>query len=258
MAGTLVIDTSYGSTVGVLGHRPLVEQDSRTHVERLQPDIARAVADAGMVPADLDRIVVGIGPAPFTGLRAGIVAAKAVAYAVGAELVGVDALVPQAVWNDRRHGRDVSVRRLTLAVNDARRRQLYAALYDGPAADGDEPAVLMPMDIDYPDAIARRVDALVDGLGTDPERPVVVDVVGHGAARYASSWDAIGALGEVTDETALDQGADGLAIVAELAGRPLRRGAPVEPLYLRRPDAQVPPPLKHVLHHGSASRADGR
>ena len=32
---TLVIDTSYGSTVGVVGHEPIVETDSRTHVEKL-------------------------------------------------------------------------------------------------------------------------------------------------------------------------------------------------------------------------------
>ena len=37
---TLVIDTSYGSTVGMVGHDPIVETDSRTHVEKLQVNIA--------------------------------------------------------------------------------------------------------------------------------------------------------------------------------------------------------------------------
>ncbi|MFZ2596852.1 MAG: tRNA (adenosine(37)-N6)-threonylcarbamoyltransferase complex dimerization subunit type 1 TsaB, partial [Bifidobacterium adolescentis] len=44
---TLVIDTSYGSTVGVVGHEPIVETDSRTHVEKLQVNIAQAVEQAG-------------------------------------------------------------------------------------------------------------------------------------------------------------------------------------------------------------------
>ena len=74
---TLVIDTSYGSTVGVVGHEPIVETDSRTHVEKLQVNIAQAVEQAGLQASDITRIVVGVGPAPFTGLRAGIVAAKA-------------------------------------------------------------------------------------------------------------------------------------------------------------------------------------
>ena len=42
---TLVIDTSYGSAVGIVGREPIIEADSRTHVERLQGNIARAVAE---------------------------------------------------------------------------------------------------------------------------------------------------------------------------------------------------------------------
>lgn len=79
MGCTLVIDTSFGSTVGIVGREPIVETDSRTHVEKLQVNIARAVEEAGLTPTDIEEIVVGIGPAPFTGLRAGIVAAKALA-----------------------------------------------------------------------------------------------------------------------------------------------------------------------------------
>ena len=61
---TLVIDTSYGSTVGVVGHEPIVETDSRTHVEKLQVNIAQAVEQAGLQASDITRIVVGVGPAP--------------------------------------------------------------------------------------------------------------------------------------------------------------------------------------------------
>ena len=50
---TLVIDTSYGSTVGVVGHEPIVETDSRTHVEKLQVNIAQAVEQAGLQASDI-------------------------------------------------------------------------------------------------------------------------------------------------------------------------------------------------------------
>lgn len=46
----LVIDTSYGSTVGVVGYDPIVESDSRTHVEKLQVNIAKALETAGLAP----------------------------------------------------------------------------------------------------------------------------------------------------------------------------------------------------------------
>lgn len=72
----LVIDTSYGSTVGVVGYDPIVESDSRTHVEKLQVNIAKALETAGLAPGDISGIVTGVGPAPFTGLRAGIVAGE--------------------------------------------------------------------------------------------------------------------------------------------------------------------------------------
>lgn len=97
---TLVIDTSYGSTVGMVGHDPIIETDSRTHVEKLQANIAATVEQAGLTPKNIDRIIVGIGPAPFTGLRAGIVAAKALAFATGAQLIGQNVLSPQVLVRD--------------------------------------------------------------------------------------------------------------------------------------------------------------
>ena len=255
----LVIDTSYGSTVGVVGHEPIVETDSRTHVERLQVNIACACDEAGIAPQDLDRIIVGTGPAPFTGLRAGIVAAKALAFATGAELIGQNILEPQALWNltRREAGHQSSEGQadhtLTLAVNDARRKQLYFELLDTSAYGGDasrntDAQPLIAMDIDYPEQIVDRVNAAnQEGLS--------VDIIGHGAAKYASVLQNIAHVGELLDESVLDQGDEGLSVFALAAGRTLRMcpGMPVEPLYLRRPDAQVPNPLKHVLGHGGVT-----
>ncbi len=56
----------------------------------------------------------------------------------------------------------------------------------------------------------------------------------------------------------MDAGKAGLAAFAATAlSRELRgdRDVPVEPLYLRRPDAEVPNPLKHVLGHAGADKA---
>lgn len=274
MTNTLVIDTSYGSAVGVVGREPIIETDSRTHVERLQANIAKACGDAGLEPADIDRIVVGIGPAPFTGLRAGIVTAKALAYATGAQLLGQDILSAQvglswlrpAVGGEAGHDdsrpEDSGIRHITLAVNDARRRQLYFALIGGDAVsvgEGFAPAcsrTLIPMDIDYPTHIVERINAYADQLPGETIRPFVIDVVGHGAAKYADTWGALLMLGTVTDASVIEHGTQGLRRFADLAARQLNGGRdpePVEPLYLRRPDVSVPNPMKHVLNdaHGA-------
>lgn len=252
---TLIIDTSFGSTVGLLGGLPLVEKDSKSHVEHLQVNIGRVMSDAGLGASDLAEIVVGVGPAPFTGLRTGIVTAKALAYATGARLLGQDILEPQARWSYVRKaevGKQAGSggpRRLTLSVNDARRRQLYFSLYDD-FGDGREAAhVLIPMDIDYPDAIVARVSQAVQGLKGDDDRPIQVDLVGYGAGRYAAAWPALPCLGGVDGGSCLEAGADGLEMFVRCARRQARGRAagPVEPLYLRRPDVSVPNPLKRVM-----------
>lgn len=278
---TLVIDTSYGSAVGIVGHEPIIETDSRTHVERLQSNIATAVQQAGLTPADLDRIVVGTGPAPFTGLRAGIVAAKALAFATGATLIGQDVLASQAVMlrlarqengplsecaflkelhcDDADSVEPGENRHLTLAVNDARRKQLYFALYDDADAADDpyrQPTTLIDMDIDYPDSIATRVNEVVERLSAvNPDRQIIIDVAGHGARKYAAAWDALAAYGSIIDQSLLDAGAAGLATFVQLSEHG-DSSAPIEPLYLRRPDVSVPNPLKHVLGHAGATKAE--
>ena len=252
----LVIDTSYGSTVGIVGHEPIVQTDSRTHVEQLQVSTAAAVSQARLRPGDIDCIVTGIGPAPFTGLRAGIVAAKALSFATGATLLGQNVLEPQCLWNRVRRGD--ATHALTLAVNDARRKQLYFELcVHAPDASGVTP--LIGMDIDYPDAIVERVNAAARAYAREVADDVVVDVVGHGAGKYARSFEALERLGDIVDESVLDQGAQGLRLFVSQAMQGTQDGmvgqSKVEPLYLRRPDAEAPGPLKHVLGHDGVSKA---
>ncbi len=252
---TLVIDTSFGATVAVVGHEPHYEPDSRSHVEKLEPAISRVVEQAGLTPSDIRRIVVGTGPAPFTGLRAGIVAARAMAFATGAELLGQNVLEPQAAWlaqgqlpDGRRH--------VTLAVNDARRKQLYYALYE--MVPGDPvPHVLIDMDIASAGAIAHKVNEWLRSRDTPEGGEIVVDVCGTGAKRYFSSFQGIVALGDLHDDSCLHvAGVQGPRIFAQLAAAHHAAGDPCssEPLYLRRPDVSEPAPLKHVTeepHHAA-------
>ncbi|AKV55213.1 tRNA (adenosine(37)-N6)-threonylcarbamoyltransferase complex dimerization subunit type 1 TsaB [Bifidobacterium actinocoloniiforme] len=249
---TLIIDTSYGMTIGLEGGEPVVEEESRRHVELLEPTLDRVMRQAGLKANDLRAIIVGVGPAPFTGLRTGIVAAKALSFATGARLLGQDILSAQAAWTY--NGRDQvglvesAVRRLTLAVNDARRRQLYFALYDQPDPGSGAPGKpLISMDIDHPDRIVERVNQVcADLLVQEPGRAVQVDVAGRGLDRYESSWQALDYVGRVAQDVIFEGGAEGLRVFARCALRQ-REPRPVEPLYLRRPDVSVPKPLKRVM-----------
>lgn len=276
MSNTLIIDTSFGSTVGIVGNEPIVETDSRTHVERLQVNIAKVVENAGLKASDIDRVVVGVGPAPFTGLRAGLVAAKAIAFANNAQILGCDSLLPQSLMmrsgafeEARKNGVickdlllnmdescdscDPTVRHFVLSLNDARRRQVYMSLYD------DEGNALINMDIDYPQNVVSRVNGY---LASETNENYCVDVLGHGAKKYVEDWRNIAHVGVIAEVCALDLGSNGLKIFeqcalecAENCSDENERVKAVEPLYLRRPDVSVPNPLKHVLGSGEANKA---
>lgn len=272
MSNTLIIDTSFGSTVGIVGNEPIVETDSRTHVERLQVNIAKVVENAGLKASDINRVVVGVGPAPFTGLRAGLVAAKAIAFANNAQILGCDSLLPQSLMmrsgafeEARKNGSiendlllnmadscnscDSNIRHFVLSLNDARRRQVYMSLYD------DEGNALINMDIDYPQNVVSRVN---EYLARQTNENYCVDVLGHGAKKYAEDWRNIAHVGVIAEVCALDLGVQGLQIFEqcslECANKDEHVKA-VEPLYLRRPDVSVPNPLKHVLGSGEANKA---
>lgn len=62
------------------------------HGRSLVPTLATLLRDAGLALADLDGLVVGLGPGSYTGLRIGLTAAKTLAYASGKPLVGLDSL----------------------------------------------------------------------------------------------------------------------------------------------------------------------
>jgi tRNA threonylcarbamoyl adenosine modification protein YeaZ len=137
----LAIDTATPAvTAGVVADGEVVAErvsvDARAHAERITPNVLAALAEADLTMADLDAVVVGCGPGPFTGLRVGMATAAAYGHALGVPVHGVcslDAIGGQTTGE-------------TLVVTDARRREVYWARYrDGVRIDG--PAVSAPADV---------------------------------------------------------------------------------------------------------------
>lgn len=144
MSVVLALDTSTPAvTAGIVRREDLsvlaqrVSVDARAHAELLTPNVIAALADAGLAMADLDAVVVGCGPGPFTGLRAGMATAAAYGHALGIPVHGVCSLDAIGVLTTGD----------TLVVTDARRREVYWARYrDGVRLHG--PAVSAPADVD--------------------------------------------------------------------------------------------------------------
>jgi tRNA threonylcarbamoyladenosine biosynthesis protein TsaB len=103
--------------------------DCRKHGRDLIPSIARVLALGPIRPRALEAIGVGVGPGSYTGLRVGVTAAKTLAYATGAGLVGIDSLEAIA-WNAPEDVLRVAV------VADAQRSDVYSADFARTAARG--------------------------------------------------------------------------------------------------------------------------
>jgi tRNA threonylcarbamoyl adenosine modification protein YeaZ len=147
MAGVvLAIDTATPAvTAGIVkldGIEVLAERvtvGARAHSEQLTPNVLAALADAGLAVADLDAVVVGCGPGPFTGLRVGMATAAAYGHALGIPVYGVCSLDAIGIES-------AGTASEVLVVTDARRREVYWARYrDGVRVAG--PSVNSPADV---------------------------------------------------------------------------------------------------------------
>ncbi|MFT4188857.1 MAG: tRNA (adenosine(37)-N6)-threonylcarbamoyltransferase complex dimerization subunit type 1 TsaB [Aeromicrobium sp.] len=175
-------------------------EGATAHGEQLAPAIQAALAQSGAAPADLTDVAVGVGPGPFTGLRVGVVTALTLASTLDLTAHGVCSLDPLAL------AAAPDLDEPFLVATDARRREVYWARYDAAGRRQDGPEVAAP--------------------ATLAERFPGVPIVGRGAELHA---DHLGGSRGPLDPTAA---ALAEAVVAGTAER-----LPLEPLYLRRPDA---------------------
>lgn len=219
----LSIDTSATASAALLGDGEVLgafaTEDTRSHAEVLAPGISRLLEDTGIAGTGLDAVVVGVGPGPFTGLRAGIATARTLSYVWNVPLHGVMSL-DSIAWDV-----DTSPGSEFLVATDARRSEVYWARYRSPGTGS-----------------GSRLAELLDGPHVGHARDLPsLPAYGRGAGLYNEELDA--RLGfEDRQPQAESLGHAALARLA--AGQQLLDSTP---LYLRESDAKVPGPRKRAL-----------
>ncbi|MCL1902909.1 MAG: tRNA (adenosine(37)-N6)-threonylcarbamoyltransferase complex dimerization subunit type 1 TsaB [Oscillospiraceae bacterium] len=133
-----------------------------THSQTLIPLVEGVLKAAGLSLDDIDALAVSNGPGSFTGLRISVSAVKGLALARGLPVCGVSTLLSLA---HNLTGRDV----IACAVMDARRNQIYNALFD---INGEDITRLTP-------DRAISLDELSEELADITEKEIVL--VGDGA-----------------------------------------------------------------------------
>lgn len=172
---------------------------------------------AGLDAAALDAIVVGVGPGGFTGLRIGLATALGLGQALGIPVTGASSLEALALGI----ARECPDGAIVVPVQDARRRELFAAAYRSRA--GGLVELIAPVAIAAPD-LAARLEALGEPAW----------IGGEGVAASAGAFEG-GAL------TTLPVGAPAHRLSATGLTRRVAAGAglPARPVYARLPDAEV-------------------
>jgi tRNA threonylcarbamoyl adenosine modification protein YeaZ len=157
---TLAFDTATGVATSALVDDGELLGERASRAQTLLEDVDALLRQAGAHPREITRLVVGIGPGSFTGVRIGLAAARGLALSLGVEGSGVSTLAALAAGAPG-----------ALAVIDAKRREVFALL------DG-RPAVLRPEEL--------RVDG--------------AECVGDGAIRYRELFEASGATVPADDD----------------------------------------------------------
>ncbi len=217
--------------------RLLVErasEPSRSPGERLPGEIASLLREFGLSVADVDVYAVTTGPGSFTGMRVGIATIQGLALVNHKPVVPVSALEALACQQTARSAGRVA------AWIDARRSEVFAALYDVAPGAGAAPDPATGL-IELISPEVGGPDALLDGWtrrGHVTGTPIVF--TGDGAVAYRSTIErAVGAAARVLDPPACLTG-----LVADIAAARAGAGGAVSPhavvpVYVRRPDADV-------------------
>jgi len=184
------------------------------HAERLMGIIDEVLSKAGKSYGDIARIGVTVGPGSFTGVRVGVAAARGLALALDIPAVGISTLPALATSAE---AADPDRESPVLAVIDARRGEVYAALYSPTGAVLREPAALAPEAL--PQFLGNR--AACSGLG----------LIGSGAKLAAEAIPDV-ATKIVSEANRIDP-----LVLARLAGS-ADPDTPPKPLYLRGADAK--------------------
>ncbi|MHC4607486.1 MAG: tRNA (adenosine(37)-N6)-threonylcarbamoyltransferase complex dimerization subunit type 1 TsaB [Planctomycetota bacterium] len=216
-------------SAGMIGGVALVENDrvlaerifekGMVHGRLIAPTVLDLCRQTGTDLADIGLVAVDVGPGSYTGIRVGLAAAKALAFALGRPILGVPSLdaLAEAASTQVEKGATLC------AAVDARWQQVYGALYR--AGNGRPPKRLGGFVTEAPEAFLARV-------------PKGALACGDAQAKYPDGFRAAG-VREGGEELTYPKP----SVIARIAGRRFAKGksdcvSTLVPLYLRRTEAE--------------------
>ncbi len=221
-----------------------IDDNPRGHMELLTPNIVRCLESAGLTPDDLEAVVVGIGPGPFTGLRVGMATGSAFGDALGIPVHGVPSLAAIAA-TELIAGRWEGSTELCV-VTDARRREWYWGSYEWRhhmLVEKRPPAVNTPADVAETwnaEGEVAAAKAIAEQVGERTTDAISLDAMPSPAGLALAAMTLVEGREVAAARTMGAHSRTPQAAVAAALDRLAAPGLPLRALYLRRPDAVEP------------------
>ena len=105
-------------------------EGQNAHSEKITNFIREAMDEAKIDYSQLDAVAVSKGPGSYTGLRIGVSTAKGICYAADVPLMAIDTLEAMAHGMKAKLGSQIDEEDLLIPMIDARRMEVYAAIFD--------------------------------------------------------------------------------------------------------------------------------
>ncbi|MGC4082006.1 MAG: tRNA (adenosine(37)-N6)-threonylcarbamoyltransferase complex dimerization subunit type 1 TsaB [Vicinamibacterales bacterium] len=194
---------------------------TRTHAERLPREILDTLSAAGLTTGDVDLFAVASGPGSFTGLRIGIATVQGLAFVHHKPVAPVSVLRALA---------EVAAMELPAGTRigawmDAHRREVFSALYEI-VTPGDDTHTSHLREIE-----GAHVSTAADTVARWARVGPPVAIRGDGATLFSAVAPA---------GTRVIAAPSLAPVIGRLApGTPAVSPAGIQPLYVRRPDAEI-------------------
>ena len=118
-------------------------EGQNAHSEKITNFIREAMETAGIDYRQLDAVAVSKGPGSYTGLRIGVSTAKGICYAADVPLMAIDTLEAMAYGMKEKLGSQLAENDLLIPMIDARRMEVYAAIFDAKLNKIEDTAALV-------------------------------------------------------------------------------------------------------------------
>jgi tRNA threonylcarbamoyladenosine biosynthesis protein TsaB len=216
----LAIDSALGACSAAVWDKAVISGQqkimSRGHVEELIPMVQAVVTESGLEFAQLELIAVTIGPGSFTGLRAGLAAARGLGLALDIPVHGVTTLEAAAAAAVRLPPTAAS--NAILVALETKRADIYVQKFDSLGVAQGEPLAQLP---------AATMDLLTENtcLCGDAANRVLAEL----------SEAKRGNINHLSNIERPDAGD-----IAEIAATRMTNPVLAEPLYIHPPAAKIP------------------